>query len=96
MATDTEREPSAPFAQGDDDQRPEWMQWVEPGSVGHIVSKIQRAQRNNTGVAFTPQQVRDLLEIGAAETIMRAELEEMKQTARASTLAARNGNRKDS
>lgn len=78
-----------PYAQGDDDQRPEWMQWVAPGAVTNLVSKLQRAHRNQTGVTFSEQQLRDLIELGAAEVIMRAELEEMRQAARKATLAAR-------
>jgi len=80
-----------PFAFGEGDDRPEWMQWVAPGAVGNLVAKLQRAQRNQTGVNFSPQQLRDLIEIGAAEIIIRAELEEMKHAARKSTLAAREG-----
>jgi len=78
-----------PFAQGEEDQRPEWMQWVAPGAVTNLVSKLQRAHRNQTGVTFSEQQLRDLIELGAAEVIMRAELEEMKQAARKATLASR-------
>lgn len=88
MSTD-EVEALPPYAQGEDDQRPEWMQWVAPGAVTNLVSKLQRAHRNQTGVTFSEQQLRDLIELGAAEVIMRAELEEMKQAARKATLAAR-------
>lgn len=85
--SDEEEKLIPPFALGEEDARPEWMQWVAPGAVGNLVSKLQRAQRNQTGVTFSPQQLRDLLEVGAVEMIMRAELEEMKQTARKVTLA---------
>ena len=76
-----------PFSFGEGDDRPEWMQWVAPGAITDLVAKLQRAHRNNTGLSFSSQQVRDLLEAGAVEIIMRAELEEMKQAARKVTLA---------
>lgn len=88
MSTE-EEELVAPFAQGEDDQRPEWMHWVAPGAVTNLVSKLQRAHRNQTGVTFSEQQLRDLIEVGAVEIVMRAELEEMKHAARKATLAAR-------
>src|SRR3546814_9861294 len=48
--------------------------------VSAIAKKCRRALRNETGIKFTLDELRALVDIGSYDSIMQAEAEEIRQT----------------